>query len=104
MPMIISTKEVLRNIYSNGHVLPKIKKGLFNKKSALPRKVPIALNIGPLSADPLSKTQQFKNQLCIIKEEDKAIKDLRGYKPNTSSINGHHKALKQFEAINSINI
>ena len=92
--MIISTKEVLRNIYSNGHVLPKIKKGIMSKRT-MQRKMPISINIGNMktpSPDSLAKTQQLR----IISNE------CRQFRPNTTNqlnCSQHKKMLKQFDDI-----
>jgi hypothetical protein len=95
MPIIISTKEVLRNIYSNGHALPKIKKGITSKKT-IQRKMPISINIGNImktpSPDGLTKTQQLR----IISNE------CRQFRPSTTNqlnCSQHKKMLRQFDDI-----
>jgi hypothetical protein len=92
MPIIISTKEVLRHIYSNSHGLPKIKKGSFSKNSNF-GKMPINFNFSPNKPfSPDNKSHQYR---ISNKEEERHIMLSTGIQ-----FSGHQKKMaKQFEEI-----
>ena len=107
IPMIISTKEVLRNIYSNGHVLPTIKKSTLKKQANFPKQ--FGANFAGYTGvtDTLSKTQQFKDMkghLCIIRDSETGnLPGSRPVRPNTTAFaNGNvfKMGIKQFDANN----
>jgi hypothetical protein len=92
MPIIISTKEVLRHIYSNSHGLPKIKKGAFCKNANF-SKIPININFGlnkPFSPDNKSHQYRISN-----KEKERHFMLSTG-----NQFSGHQKKMiNQFEEI-----